>query len=119
MNVANHLAVYAGTKAFNRLYSKCLTLDYAKHGVEVLTVEPAAVRSGMNSGTSPESITSEQHARAVVDKLGWEEETPGHWKHDLAVALGEYWLFDVTLKKSILAQRDKRVSQMRKERGQE
>ena len=36
----------------------------------------------MNSGRYIGTITAEQHAKSVVDKLGWRQtETVGHWRH--------------------------------------
>jgi len=35
----------------------------------------------MNSGRYLGSISAESHAKAVIDKLGWENETIGHWVH--------------------------------------
>ena len=35
----------------------------------------------MNAGLFNFSVTANQHASAVVDRLGWETETHGHWIH--------------------------------------
>ena len=49
--------------------------------VDVLTVYPASVRSGMNYHDFKFTVTAEQHAKAVVDALGWESITQGHLNH--------------------------------------
>lgn len=49
----------------------------------MLTVMPRGVKSGMNSGRYTDSISAAHHAKTVVDKLGWEKETEGSWRHYL------------------------------------
>ena len=43
---------------------------------------PMGVKSQMNSGRYMGTISAEEHAKSIIDKLGWlETETIGHWKH--------------------------------------
>lgn len=37
----------------------------------------------MNSGRYTDTISAAHHAKTVVDKLGWEQETEGSWRHYL------------------------------------
>ena len=85
---SNMLAEYSATKAFNKLLSKSIHLEYKKNmlgedgvDLDVLTVYPHSTKSQMNSGRYTFTVTSEQHAKAVIDRLGWESETSGHWIH--------------------------------------
>eukprot|EP00347_Sterkiella_histriomuscorum_P009091 403342553 len=75
------VSMYSATKSFNRLFSNSIEQDYYNQGIDVLTVCPRGVKSGMNSGRYTDTITSEQHASSVIDKLGWDSETEGHWRH--------------------------------------
>ena len=82
---SGNLVEYSGTKALNSLVSQSIYDEYqkiksckdpltAEHEVDldVLTVFPASVKTNMNSGRYTFTVTSEQHASAVIDKLGWE-----------------------------------------------
>ena len=82
------LAQYSASKAFNKLFSKSIQMEYQKNllgeeglDLDVLTVYPHGTITQMYSGRYTFSITAEQHAKAVIDKLGWETETQGHWIH--------------------------------------
>jgi len=75
---------------FNRWFSKGLQREYESNfkpraensvDLDVLTVSPASVKTQMNSGRYTGTITAAAHAKSVVDKLGWEVETVGHWVH--------------------------------------
>jgi len=47
----------------------------------------------MNPGRFTFSISAESHAAAVVNKLGWEIETFGHWAHGFRNYIREYTPF--------------------------
>jgi len=86
------LIQYGATKAFNLWLSKGIAAEYAhtlkqnpgsEHNVDldVLTVHPASVKTQMNSGRYPGTVTAAAHAKGVIDKLGWDSCTYGHWVH--------------------------------------
>lgn len=50
--------------------------------LDVLTVYPSSVRSASNPGMLSFSVSAKSHATAVVNKLGWDSETRGHWVHE-------------------------------------
>ena len=57
---------YGATKAYNRIFSQVMRLEI-KEKVDVLTVVTASVKSNMNPGRWVFTVTSEQHAKAVID----------------------------------------------------
>lgn len=83
--------MYNACKAFNRQLSNSLHEDYKDKGIDVMTVCPRGVKSGMNSGRYTDTVTSEAHAKAVVDELGWDTETEGHWYHYTHGALRRFY----------------------------
>ena len=85
------ITVYSATKAFNENLSKGMAKEYSQYGVDVMTVLPNSVRTSMNSGMYFGTITAEQHGKAVIDQLGWESWTLGHWIHGLNNNLGDFW----------------------------
>jgi short-subunit dehydrogenase len=64
------MAIYNASKAFNKVFSQSLMLDYGSSGVDVLTVSPMSVISRMNRGVLLGSITAAEHAEAVLNQLG-------------------------------------------------
>jgi len=44
----------------------------------------------MNPGRFTFTVRPEQHAKAVIDKLGFETETYGHWTHGLRHEIRQY-----------------------------
>lgn len=89
--VVPSLSVYAATKTFNLILSEGMALEYAK-SVDVLTVLPSSTKSNMNSGRYLFSVFAEQHAKAVIDQVGWDSKTFGHWEHGLHFNLSQHWL---------------------------
>lgn len=51
----------------------------------------------MNPGFFPNTITAQQHAKSVLDKLLWQKETSGHWKHDFQQHIQTWWILKTTL----------------------
>ena len=78
------VAEYGATKAFNDIFSRSMEVEY-KQGkdvdLDVLTVYPASVKSQMNSGRYTFTVSSQQHAKSVIDSLGWDSVTQGHIVH--------------------------------------
>jgi len=75
--------VYSGTKAFNYSLSTALRNAYSDK-IDVLTVTPASVKSGMNPGNGLFTVTPEMHGKYVIDHLGRYDDTWGHWHHAIA-----------------------------------
>ncbi|CDW80855.1 steroid dehydrogenase [Stylonychia lemnae] len=90
LGFGKQVSLYSATKAFDRVFSNTVAVDYESEGIDVLTVTPMNVRTGMNSGIYLGTITAQQHAKAVIDQLGWERETIGHWRHYLQGALSDF-----------------------------
>ena len=84
-----------------------------------MTVLPGNVISNMNKGSGSDYITSEQHAKSVVDRLGWEKETAGHVLHNRVTWMCQSFLYKIFRLPIILADREKKTFGYRKLRGQE
>jgi 17beta-estradiol 17-dehydrogenase / very-long-chain 3-oxoacyl-CoA reductase len=85
------LSVYAGTKAFNNHFSRCLAQDY-KGRIDILSCLPGIVSTaGTGYTTDPMSCTAEQCVKWTLKALGKTESTAGHWSHTL-----QYWMTLVT-----------------------
>jgi len=54
-----------------------------------MTVTPSGVQTPMNPATGFWSITAAHHSKAVLDHLGWHEETWGSWWHAFQMWLDE------------------------------
>jgi len=52
-----------------------------------MAVMPRSVKTNMNEGGTPFTISSEAHAKKVIDQLGWENETIGHHLHEIQTFL--------------------------------
>jgi 17beta-estradiol 17-dehydrogenase / very-long-chain 3-oxoacyl-CoA reductase len=74
------ISVYAATKAYNQVFSICTAKEY-KDKIDVLTVMPRSVKTQMNSGKYMFTILPDAHAHAVVEGLGRENITWGHYYH--------------------------------------
>jgi short-subunit dehydrogenase len=90
LNPSPSTIVYGASKAFNRILSLGMTKEYPKE-IDVLTVDPRSVKSNMNSGRYLFTVTADQHAKSVVDQLGWELETQGHYVHDFEDTVTHIW----------------------------
>ena len=83
------IAIYAATKAYNMTFSKVMLKEY-KDKIDVLTITPRNVKTQMNSGVYLFSIQPEEHAKAVVEAVGRDEQTWGHYLHGM-----QSWLFGI------------------------
>lgn len=90
--------MYCTAKSFNYAFSETLRQEYGDH-LDILTTLPRSVRSNMNPGIWAFSVTSEQHAKACLDQLGWETETYGHLMHDMQGGYRSYfpWIAGPTI----------------------
>ena len=100
-------SVYCGTKAFIRLFSLSLQKDCAAY-VDVHTVHPMSVKSGLNPGFFFGTISAREHAHAVIKGVGYgETETFGHWIHGMQNILDNFgptaFYISWTNKKKIIA----------------
>ena len=82
------LAIYSGTKAFILQFSNSLALEH-EDKIDVLVSKTSSVRSNMNSGRYLFTISADQHAIAVLAKLGHDKET--HGKN--LISLSKYYKF--------------------------
>ena len=71
-----NLAIYSATKSFIIQFSNSIAEEH-KDKIDVLGVKTASVKSNMNSGRFWLTILPEQHATAVLAKLGHDVETFG------------------------------------------
>lgn len=80
-------AVYAGTKAYNRQFSRALSAELAADGFDVLCVNPGFVESNMTKmRPGPFCCTARECAETSLRKIGEIEVIP-HWKHSLMYAI--------------------------------
>jgi 17beta-estradiol 17-dehydrogenase / very-long-chain 3-oxoacyl-CoA reductase len=85
------LAMYSGTKAFNKTFSNALRAECAGTGVDILAVTPGAVITAM-SGATRESfgtVTAASLASQSLDQLGLVGQFCGHWQHAVSEVLIE------------------------------
>jgi short-subunit dehydrogenase len=57
LDLAARLSIYAGTKAFDRIFSLGMQKEYGEY-VDVVTVLPMSTKSGMNSGRYLGTVTA-------------------------------------------------------------
>jgi hypothetical protein len=53
----------------------------------------------MNSGRYIGSILASQHGKAVIDQLGWDTFTFGHWYHGFHRVLSQQWFAYYVIKR--------------------
>ena len=75
------MAVYCGTKAYNRLFSESLALEN-QDKIDVLTVTAGSVKTNMNSGRYSFTVMPDSMARCSLNQLSWTNLTDGHPLHD-------------------------------------
>lgn len=81
-------SVYAGTKAFNRQFSRALSAELAHRGFDVLCVNPGFVESNMTKmKPGPLCCPAIECAESALRKIGEVEVIP-HWKHHPMYAIG-------------------------------
>jgi len=78
-----HRQIYSASKAFLDYLSRGLSSEYSN--IDILSVKPAYVITGMTSYRQPDAgaITPEQLVEASLDSLGRTTHTYGHLKHRL------------------------------------
>ncbi|CAI2373598.1 unnamed protein product [Moneuplotes crassus] len=77
-----NLSVYSASKSYIRQFSNSIHEEY-KDKIDILICNTSSVKSQMNSGRYVGTITPEQHAQGVLDKLGHDRETSGHYIHGI------------------------------------
>jgi len=75
-------ALYGATKSYNHILSSGLEEWYGDK-IDVMTVVPRQTRTKMNPADYMFTATTEEHAKAVVDKIGWDSRTYGTLTHHL------------------------------------
>lgn len=86
-------AIYGATKAYTHILSSSLREVHSKH-IDVLTAVPRQTETEMNPAGYMFTVQPAQHAKAVVDQLGYEAETYGPLVHCLEYNLRfKYQLF--------------------------
>ena len=78
------VAVYAGTKAFDRYFGRSIAIELAQYGIDVQVVEPGGVASNFHPAPVSWNICSpETFAQASLKTLGWERESVPFLPHNL------------------------------------
>ena len=81
------MPMYCATKKYNLALSKAMQDSYSDK-IDVMTVTPASVITQMNPGhLIPFSIQAPDHAKTVIDHLGWHKQTWGSALHYF-----QFWL---------------------------
>lgn len=75
-------AIYGATKAYTHILSSSLREVHSKH-IDVLTAVPRQTETAMNPAGYMFTVQPAEHAKAVVDQLGYEAETYGPLIHCL------------------------------------
>jgi 17beta-estradiol 17-dehydrogenase / very-long-chain 3-oxoacyl-CoA reductase len=85
-----YLATYAGTKSFNQTFSDSLAFELQPFGVDVLTVTPGFVSTGMTQGsghrrprTNFQMVDVNEMAKDTLSVLGRRQATAGHRYHQV------------------------------------
>ena len=87
------MSVYGATKAFNHIFSLCLSADLLQTSIDVLCVNPGLTASNMTSVKASMFVSSaEECAEGALNKVGLVDVIP-HWKHGpmwLGMAFGDW-----------------------------
>ena len=71
-NPGGMIPVYSAVKSYNYSLSMAMLDAYGKTDkIDVMTVNPDATKSQMNSGRYLWAISAERHAAATINHLGW------------------------------------------------
>lgn len=102
-----HRQIYSASKAFLDYLSRGLSDEYPN--IDILSVKPAYVITGMTSYRQPDTgaITPEQLVEASLDSLGKTTHTYGQWKHRVRgwFILGmPHWLRNIYIKNTLMTQ---------------
>ena len=108
-----YISVYAATKSFNLVLSRCLGLEY-EGKIDVMPIKPNYVSTKMSRlRPGGHVVTPKECVEGCLRDAGWEEETSGSWKH----AALEWLIRKVIPKKILLDQSQatlKRIEERRK-----
>ena len=75
--------IYSASKAFVDHFGKCLAHENP-HKIDVLSYKPNLVQSNMVPLESSFGVLKiKEAASSALDKLGWDIETEGNWRHVL------------------------------------
>ena len=102
-----HRQIYSASKGFLDYLSRGLSSEYPN--IDILSVKPAYVITGMTSFRQPDTgaITPEQLVEASLNSLGRTTHTYGHWKHRVRgwFILGmPQWLRNIYIKNILMKQ---------------
>jgi len=75
-------ALYGATKSYNHILSSGLEECYGDK-IDIMTVIPRQTKTKMNPADYMFTATTQEHAKAVVDKIGWDSRTYGTLTHHL------------------------------------
>jgi len=81
-NPRYRFALYGATKSYNHILSSGIREWYGDK-IDIMTVIPRQVKTKMNTADYMFTASPEEHARAVVDKMGWDGVTYGPLVHHL------------------------------------
>ena len=74
-------AIYSASKVFVDHFTKCLAFENPDK-IDVLSYKPNLVSSNLlKMEPSFGVLTALEAAGSALDKLGWDIETEGHWRH--------------------------------------
>ena len=79
--VSPSMSIYSGSKAFVDHFTKCLAYENPNK-IDVLSYKPNMVETNLvKIKSSFFVLTPTEAANSALDKLGWDVETEGHWRH--------------------------------------
>jgi 17beta-estradiol 17-dehydrogenase / very-long-chain 3-oxoacyl-CoA reductase len=78
-------AIYSATKSYNRFLSKALWAEFEDRNIDFLCVKPGKVDTPLAKIKADGfiALTSDQCATGILNDLGYESETFGHWIHKI------------------------------------
>lgn len=92
LNVQPNFAVYTASKSYRR----AITLGAGKehpNEIDVFSVLPGGIHTAMNAGTMMFTLPREKVAKAIIDQMGYETESRGHWLHEFEGTMRtKFWL---------------------------
>lgn len=89
---------YSASKAYVDFLSRALSYEYQEQ-IDIISLRPSEVSTPMtfNKKTDVMTILPEDCARGLLNDLGYERVTNGHWSHGLQSSLYHAvpeWLFN-------------------------
>lgn len=84
-----YFQVYAASKAFVDRFSQ--SLNYEHPDIDIISIKPSEVSTPMTCNKELDifTIMPNQCAEGVLDQLGYERASYGHWRHQL-----QGWLYE-------------------------